>query len=65
MLITTWKHLIKELKVLKIFENSVLSIFNVYAAYLCKVTILLIDCFTNLIMYILDVFIAQMGLWCK
>ena len=30
------KHLIKELKILKIFGISVLTIFNVYVPYLCR-----------------------------
>ena len=38
-LITTSKHLIKELKFLKIFGIFVLSLFNVYVPYLCRVTV--------------------------
>ena len=36
ILITASKHLLKELKILKIFG---ISIFNVYAAYLCRLTV--------------------------
>ena len=38
-LITASKHLIKELKILKIFGISVFSIFNVNEPYLCKFTV--------------------------
>ena len=38
-LITASEHLIKELKILKIFGISVFSIFNVNEPYLCKFTV--------------------------
>ena len=39
ILITASKHLIKELKILKIFRISLLTIFNVYVPYLCRFTV--------------------------
>ena len=57
------KHLINELKILKIFGNSVLSIFNVMC--LIYVDSPFHVCFMTFLMYTLDVFIGQMALWCK
>ena len=49
------KHLIKELKILKIFGISVLSIFDVYVPYVDST---FHNFLMTFVMYILDVFIA-------
>ena len=56
----------KSLKILKIFGISVLPIFNVHVhSYLIYVDLPFDGCFMTFVIYNLDVFIAQMDLWCK
>ena len=56
----------KSLKILKIFGISVLPIFNVHVhSYLIYIDLPFDGCFMTFVIYNLDVFIAQMDLWCK